>query len=35
MFVCPTDIGEQIIAALTGKQAAEHHVDEFPPIPQG
>jgi hypothetical protein len=35
MFVCPTEVGEQIIAALTGKQAAEHHVDEFPPIPQG
>ena len=31
MFVCPTRIGEKMIALLTGKEAASHHVPPFPP----
>ncbi len=34
IFVCPTPLGEEIIALLTGKQAGGHHVPAFPPLTQ-
>ena len=35
IFICPTPMGEEIIALLTGKKAAEHHVDPFPTPAEG
>ena len=34
-FVCPTGMGEQMITLLTGKQAGEQHVPDFPSPTQG
>ena len=33
MFVHPTELGEEIIAALTGTKAAQPHVPPFSPPP--
>ena len=30
IFVCPTEVGEEIIAALTGKKPSERRVPDFP-----